>query len=189
MLWKFLRVIVVPILGSFASRSRSFSGLWRTNNPTNNPNHHNKRRGGGSRTPEPGSFQLHDTVISGGSGSRSRVDKLSSGKRPPKTLYPITVLSESEERIMSDEMKGDGDGATSTTSTTTTTTTTNNNNNGNRRNSRHAIPPRTPGIEVKREFDVSVEESTSSYRSDRADADAYIHPKNTTAGVSVISKM
>lgn len=43
------------------------------------------------------------------------------------------------------------------------------------------------GIEVKRDFEVFVEETTDGFG--RTSAEAYMHPMNTTAGVSVMRKM
>lgn len=77
MLWKFLRFVVSPLLGSFKSRSRSDMFGSRMN----------KR----SKMPSSGVFQLQDVP--------STNDKLSN-KRGPASLYPTTVFSESEERIM-----------------------------------------------------------------------------------------
>lgn len=167
MLWKFLRFAVSPFLGSFASRSRSRSlgsRLWRT------PHGGNKWRGGGGgggggRTPEPGSFQLQDGVSSGTTmGSRGAA----------KTMYPIPALSESEERIMSGQ-------------TMAAAHYHDDSDKGAYEHTKQA-GKRSSGIKVMRDFKVSVEETTESYRLERVSGDAYIHPTNTTAGVSVISK-
>lgn len=184
MLWKFLRVVVSPLLGSFASRSRSLSGFWRSNNKKGGGG------GGGGRTPEPGSFQLQDTTGSqhGGGGGGDKMSK-NAGRRGPKTLYPVTVLSESEERIMHAEqqqqmmMEGSGGIARG---------------DSNSSQGRHDVGggAYTPGIEVKRDIEISIEETTERYQHYRGPdfgtrgAEAYMHPTtNTTAGAYVSRRL
>lgn len=220
MLWKFLRFAVSPLLGSFASRSRSLSGFWRSNN--------NKRStaaggGGGGRTPEPGSFQLQDSAHSGfqqGGDNTNRMAKLS-GRRGPKSLYPVTVLSESEERIMYTEQQQqqqqqqmgpgattahhghDGDGGAGGFGANSSSISSSSRSS---RRQQHGGGAGAPGIEVKRDIEISIEETTGPLYQQpgqhhyhrglpggppgrTSDDFAYLQPKNTTAGAYVHRKM